>query len=396
MQPVTICYLIHQLEMGGTETHLVEVVRHLDRSRFVPVVCCLHRPGRLAKQVEAMGVPVVSLGIGRIYEPGALRAARRFQELLRGYRIQLLHTYLVSANVYGTLVGRLARVPLIVTSRRDMGFSRTWRLALLERWLVNGLADRIVTVCEGVRRRATREFGVEPEKVVTIPNGIDPMAWFPRPPDPALREACGIAADDRVVGIVSVLTPVKGHRYFLEAAMRVAWDRPAVKFLVVGDGPLRTDCERLARELGIGDRVIFAGSQPDTAPYLALMDVVVCSSLSEGMSMSLLEAMAMAKPVVATRVGGNPEVVADGATAILVPARDGLALAKQILRLLDEPETARRMGQAGRARVEREFDVRAMVRRMEDLYTALLRGPRAQPALAGNAESPAGVRGAGI
>lgn len=372
MRPVGICYLIHQLEMGGTETHVVEVLRHLDRRAFAPVVCCLMQPGRLGKQVQAMGVPVLALGLDRIYNWQALRAAGTFSEFLRRHHVQILHTYLVSANVYGALVGRRARVPVVLTTRRDMGFSRNWRLGLVERWLVNGLADRVVAVCDAVRRRAVREFGMGEAKVVAIPNGIDTATWFPRPPDRALMERWGIAPGEAVIGILGVLTPVKGHRYFLESAMRIAWDRRNAKFLIVGDGPLRGECERLAREFAIADRVSFAGSQDDTASFLALMDVVVCSSLSEGMSMSLLEAMAMGKPVVATRVGGNPEVVADGLTGILVPPRDGLALAKQILRLLDDPEAARRMGEAGRARAEREFDVRAMVRRMEDLYADLL------------------------
>ncbi len=374
MKPVGICYLIHQLEMGGTETHLVEVVRHLDRSRFAPVVCCLWEPGRLGRHVEAMGVPVLALGADRIYGRKAYQMAGAFSAFLRHHEVRILHTYLVSANIYGTLVGRRAKVPLIVTSRRDMGFSRNWRLGLVERWLVNHRADRIVVVCDAVRRRAAREFGAGPTKVTTIPNGIDTATWVPRAPDRALQERWGIAPGDQVVGIVGVLTPVKSHRYFLEAAMRIGWDRPTVKFLVVGDGPLRKDCERLARELAIGERVIFAGGQDETAPFLALMDVVVCSSLSEGMSMSLLEAMAMGKPVVATRTGGTPEVVVDGVTGVLVPVRDGLALAKAIQRLLDDPVAAGRMGQAGRARVEGEFTVRGMVRRMEDLYTSLLRG----------------------
>ena len=393
MKPVGVCYLIHQLEMGGTETHLVEVVRYLDRARFAPVVCCLREPGRLAKQVEAMGVPVLALGVERIYGRKAFQMAGTLSAFLHCHAVSILHTYLVSANIYGTLVGRLARVPLIVTSRRDMGFSRNWRLGLVERWLVNRRADRVVVVCDALRRRAAREIGVGPEKVTTIPNGIDTTVWVPREPEQALRERWGIALGDRVVGIVGVLTPVKGHRYFLEAAMRLAWDRPGVKFLVVGDGPLRKDCERLAHEFAIGDRVIFPGSQNDTAPYLALMDIVVCSSLSEGMSMSLLEAMAMGKPVVATRTGGNPEVVADGVTGLLVPVRDGLALAKAIERLLDDPEAAAQMGRAGRARAEREFTVRGMVRRMEDLYAGLLRGPRGRSVLAGDGETPAHVLG---
>ena len=395
MRPVGICYLIHQLEWGGTETHLVEVLRRLDRRRFAPAVCCLMQPGRMAKQVQAMGVPVLALGLDRIYGRKAFRAARTFSAFLQRHGTHILHTYLVSANIFGTLAGRLARVPLVLTSRRDMGFSRNWRLGLLEQGLVNGLADRIVVVCDAVGQRVAREFRAGRGKVVTIPNGIDIGMWAPRPPEQALRDRLGLAPDEQVVGIVGVLAPVKGHRYFLEAAMRLAWDRPKAKFLIVGDGPLRGECERLARELAVADRVIFAGNQDDTAPWLALMDVVVCSSLSEGMSMSLLEAMAMGKPVVATRVGGNPEIIAEGATGVLVPPRDALALVKAVRRLLDDPAVAERMGRAARARVEREFDVRGMVRRMEDLYVSLLPNSGARSLLAADAAAAPRIGGGG-
>jgi len=395
MQPVGVCYLIHQLEWGGTETHLVEVLRHLDRRRFAPAVCCLMQPGRLGGQVRAMGVPVLALELDRIYGRKAFRAMRTFSTFLQRQGTHILHTYLVSANIFGTLAGRMAGVSRVLTSRRDMGFSRNWRLGLLEQGLVNGLADRIVVVCDAVGQRAAREFGAGRGKVVTIPNGIDLGIWAPRPPEPALRDRLGIAPDEQVVGIVGVLAPVKGHRFYLEAAMRLAWDRPKVKFLVVGDGPLRGECERLARELAVADRVIFAGNQDETAPWLALMDVVVCSSLSEGMSMSLLEAMAMGKPVVATRVGGNPEVVADGVTGVLVPARDALALVKAIRPLLDDPAAAQQMGRAARARVEREFDVRGMVRRMEELYTSLLPNSGARSVLASDAAAARRAGGAG-
>jgi glycosyltransferase involved in cell wall biosynthesis len=371
--PLRVTYVIDKLHLAGAQVHLEHLVRGLDRRRFEPRVCCLIRGGPVADRIRACGTPVEVLGIGRIYGPRALRALPALVRALRGSAI--VHTYLVSANVYGTLAARLAGVRAVVTSRRDTGFSRNWRLRLLEESLVNPRVDRVVAVCPAVAREARRERGLRPERVVTIPNGVDAAAFDPalHPRAPA-RERLGLSADEAVLGVVAHLSPVKGHADLLEAMARVVSVRPDTKLLVVGDGVLRPQLGDLARSLGLAGRVVFAGARPDVASVMAALDVVVVPSHTEGLSNALLEAMAMARPVIATAVGGNPDVVEHDASGLLVPPRDPSALAAAALRLLERPDEARRLGEAARRRVLAEFSLGRMVAGHEACYRSLFRG----------------------
>jgi glycosyltransferase involved in cell wall biosynthesis len=326
-----VTYLIDKLHRAGAQSHLGALVPSLDPEAFAPEVVCLLGGGPVAEELLARGVPVKVLGLGRLYAPRALAAAVRLARHLRSRRVDVIHTYLVSANIYGTLAGRLAGVEAVVTSRRDTGFSRNWRLRLLEERLVNPLADRVVANAPAVAEAALRERGLRREQVVVIPNGVD-LARFD-PSRHAREEArvgpreWGVAGDEAVVGAIGSLTPVKGHADLLEAAARIVARLPRTRFVVVGDGPLRPSLEAQVLRLGLRERVVLAGVRADVARLLASFDVFALPSHTEGLSNVLLEAMAMARPVVATAVGGNPDVLRDGVSGRLVPARDSHALA---------------------------------------------------------------------
>jgi glycosyltransferase involved in cell wall biosynthesis len=370
---VRIAYVIDKLHLAGAQIHLLQLLRGLDRRAFEPRVFCLIRGGPVAERIRALGIRVEVLGMGAIYGPRALRALPRLVRALRGTPI--VHTYLVSANVYGTLAARLAGVPAVITSRRDTGFSRSWRLRLVEEWLVNPWVDRVAAVCPAVAREARRERGLSAEKVVTIPNGVDTTDFDPAlHPREATRSRLGLAGDKPALGVIAHLSPVKGHADLLAAMARVVSMRPRARLLVVGDGVLRPELEVLSRSLGLADRVVFTGAREDVAAILAALDVVVVPSHTEGLSNALLEAMAMARPVVATAVGGNPDAVEAGLTGLLVPPRDPEALAASMLRLLERPDEARRLGEAARRRVLAEFSLDRMVAGYEALYGSLLRG----------------------
>jgi glycosyltransferase involved in cell wall biosynthesis len=341
-------------------------------------VVCLLAGGPVAEELRARGVGVEVLGLGRLYAPRALAGALRLARRLRARRVDVVHTYLVSANVFGTLAGRLAGVGAVVTTRRDTGFSRNWRLRLVEEWLVNPLADRVVANSPAVAEATLRERGLTPEKVVVVPNGVDLERFDPslHPRDEARAWAArewGIAADETVVGGVGSLTPVKGHADLLEAAARVVARHARTRFVLVGDGPLRPALEAQALRLGLRGHVVLAGAREDVARVLASFDVVALPSHTEGLSNVLLESMAMARPVVATAVGGNPDVLRDGATGRLVPARDPAALAAGLAAMIDGPEAARAMGLEARRDVERRFSRQRMVEGHEALYRGLPR-----------------------
>jgi glycosyltransferase involved in cell wall biosynthesis len=212
------------------------------------------------------------------------------------------------------------------------------------------------------------------DKIVVIPNGIGAAA----PPAAGNRsETLHVGDGDRVIGTISRLVWKRGNEELLEAAALVRHAIPSATLVVVGDGPLRPALEARARELGLNDGVRFLGAVPQAARLLPHFDVFILSSVLEGMSNSLLEAMAAGRPVVATRVGGNPEVVVEGETGFLVPPKDPRALADAVLRLLRDRELAHRFGEAARRRVESQFSLEQMVHRMEDLYDDLLARKRA-------------------
>jgi glycosyltransferase involved in cell wall biosynthesis len=373
-----VSYVIDKLHRAGAQVHLGQLASAIDREAFEPEVVCLLAGGPVADGLRSDGVPVEVLGLGRLYAPRALAGLLRLARRLRSRRVDVLHTYLVSANVYGTLAGRLAGVGAVVTSRRDMGFSRNSRLRLVEEWLVNPLVDKVVAVSPAVAEATRRERGLRDDQVVTIPNGVDlerfDAARHPRSEAraQALRE-WGLADDEVAVGAIGHLSPVKGHADLLEAAARIVARHPRTRFFVVGDGPLRAELEAHARRLGLGERVVFAGVREDVARVLALLDVVVLPSHTEGLSNVVLEAMAMARPLVATAVGGNPDVLRDGVSGLLVPARDPEALAAAVVELLEDPEKARAMGCEARRVVEREFGRKRMVEAHEALYRGLPR-----------------------
>ncbi|HVO12192.1 MAG TPA: glycosyltransferase [Vicinamibacteria bacterium] len=369
---IPIAYVIDKLQLAGAQVHLEHLLRGLDRGEFRPQVFCLIRGGPIADRLRALGTSVEVLGMETIYGPRALWALPRLVRALRGTPV--VHTYLVSANLYGTLAARLARARAVITSRRDTGFSRNWRLRLVEQWLVNPRVDRVVAVCPAVARQVERERGLSPERVVTIPNGVDAAAFDPvlHPRVPA-RRRLGLAADEAALGVIGHLSPVKGHADLLVAMVRIAARRPRTRLIVVGDGVLRQPLERQASALGLADRVVFAGATETVAEVLAALDVVVVPSHTEGLSNALLEAMAMARPVVATAVGGNPDVVEADRSGRLVPPRNPERLAEAVLRLLECPGEAQLLGEAARRRVLAGFTLARMVAGHAALYRSLAR-----------------------
>lgn len=368
---IRVAYLIDRLQRAGAQAHLGRLVAHLDSREFEPQVLCLLAGGPVAEEMKARGVPVEVLGLGRLYGPRALAELFRLARRLRKSRIDVLHTYLVSANIYGTIAGRLARVA-VITSRRDTGFSRNWRLRVLEEGLINRLVDRVVAVSPAVAEVARREHGLPPDRLVTIENGVDVEVWTPEgQPRSEARRELGLGEDEVAVGVIGHLSPVKGHADFLLAAARVSAEAPRTRFVLVGDGPLRTTLEALATSLGLGARVVFTGTRADMPRVLSALDVVAVPSHSEGMSNALLEAMAMALPVVATTVGGNPNVVRDGVTGRLVAPRDPSALARALAELVADPGARQSLGRAARRHVADNLSLSGMVRRYEELYSGL-------------------------
>ena len=372
MEEIAILHLITELNTGGAEKALSRLLTHLSRERFAPIVACLYGgDGIVAHEIRTLGIPVVDLGMyGRKWR---IDAFWRLYRLLRRKRPVILHTWMFHANVLGRVLGRLTGVPIIVTSRRNVNIGGALR-EFLNRWTA-WLGDGVIAVCKLARQAEIKRARVSSNKVITIYNGINAERFVALDRQAAahqVRQTFGIPVEAPLLGSVGRLHRQKGFADLLAAQARIQERIPTIRLLLVGDGELRDDLEAQARAIGLSEAVTFAGIRTDVPEILAALDVFVLPSLWEGMPNAVLEAMAAGLPVVATAVGGIPELVVDGVTGLLVPPHAPISLAEAIVRLLDAPDLRRQMGQAGRERVKKRFTVERMVSRTEALYGELI------------------------
>ncbi|MFH1502392.1 MAG: glycosyltransferase [Candidatus Eisenbacteria bacterium] len=362
--PIKVLFVIGQLSYGGAERQVVELAKRLPRDRYEPVVCCLAGKGPLAAELEETGVRVVSIAKRAGVASGA---SRTLLDLVRAERPAVLHSYLFSANWRSVLVGRLARVPLVITSVRNVDIHGASALTLIER-LLAGLNDRVVANAEAVKEYVSRAHGINPDKIVVVRNGVSTDRVLSLATDAAPRNGAPLT-----VLIVASLTPKKDHATFISAAAAVESRMPGVRFIVVGDGPLKGELERRADEVGLAGSIEFRGEVGDVGRVFAEADVCVLTSLKEGCSNFILEAMFAGKPVVATDAGGNRELVRDGDTGFIVPVGDGEGVAARLLEILSSSQLRRRMGERGRERALENFTVGRMVDETVRLYETTLR-----------------------
>lgn len=301
-----------------------------------------------------------------------MNCIRYLAAVIRQLNIPLVHVHGAKAGLVGRIAARLSGVRGVIYTVHNSIFYEDW--VAWKRWLLTRaevqlrfLTTRIITVSEYLRRELIEREGIEKHRVVTVHNGIDITPFHgDRAVGMAVRRELGIPEDAPVVGTVARLAPQKGVTYLIKALARLRNYLPSVRGVVVGDGPLREDLEREASEYAVP--VTFTGYYADIPASLASFDVVAIPSVTEGLSLSVLEAMASARPVVAAAVGGLPEVILEGRTGLLVPPRDPEALSTALYRLLTRPAEAGRMGTAGRERVRQSFTLEKMVNRTREIY----------------------------
>lgn len=352
---IRVAHVVESLELGGLEKLVVEFARHADRARFAPMVVTIGPRGLLADEVEALDCPVVSLD----RPPGVrsrLGSIARMARIFRREQVGVVHTHSEGPLLFGAPAARLAKVARVVHTRHhgpDLGSSRRAfaGLALSARWV-----DCVACVADDGASRAVAE-GIDASKIQTIWNGID-LARFayqgPAPGGPAV--------------VVARLIPEKDVATLLRATSIVTRNLPEFRLEIAGDGADRPTLEALSKDLGLGDHVTFLGRVDDVAALLGRAKMLVLPSRMEGISLTLLEAMARGLPCVATRVGGNPEVVVDGETGLLVPPEDPEALAHALQALWTDPQRAEALGRAGRSRAERHFDIKRTIATYEAIY----------------------------
>jgi glycosyltransferase involved in cell wall biosynthesis len=352
--------------IGGAERLAAKLTMGLDAGRFERIVCAT-RPtaGPLVDEVVAAGVRLLELQRRSRLDVGAWRP---LIELVRRERIDVIHAHQFGSNVWGSVLAGLTGVPVVVAHDHNWSFEGEPLRRLLDRELVARLADVIVVVSADARRRMVEVEGIDPSRVRVIRNGIPPL----RPTTGHdLRAELGIPPGVPLIGTVTVLRPEKALDVLIRAAAVLREEFPTLNVVIVGAGPERGPLEGLVRELRLEASVKLLGRRDDVPDLLEAFDVAVSCSDFEGAPLAVIEYMAAAKPVVATRVGGLPELIADGEDGVLVEPRDPAGLAAAIAGLLRDRGRAARLGARARERQRREFDIGGQIRRIEDLYTAL-------------------------
>jgi sugar transferase (PEP-CTERM/EpsH1 system associated) len=369
-RPVRVMHVLHCLgtdgRTGGMEYGVIKLVNAADRTRVQSAVCSTRTADPALVKLLDPEVPYYECGARRGNDPWLVVSLCR---LFRRFRPDIVHTHAWGTLLEGMLAAQLARVPVIVHGEHGTLQSKPYQLRIQRfAW---GRADRVVSVSSRLAERLARDVGFDAQRIHTIRNGVN-LERFGPALRPDGRRALGLAEDAIAIGIVGRLVDVKDHATLLRAFARVA-DRDSRTVLVIaGDGPLGTPLREQAAALGIAPRVRFLGHRDDVERVLAALDVFVLSSSSEGMSNTILEAMASGVAVVATHVGGADELVVDGETGLLVPAGDPDMLASALLRLAGDPRLRRDMAGAGMRRAHEEFGLPRMVAGYQALYDSLM------------------------
>lgn len=374
---VRILYLTNRLAPAGAETFLLNRVGVLDRARFEPFVGALRAGGDLAPAFEREGVPTVTFGAGKRLDPAVFG---RLYSFLKRERISIIEAHVWYACIVARLVGRAAGVPIVITNEQDVRTGETTHRRDVV--FAGDATTRLSAACVHITRASEQSFregtpGFLQGGVIRrmIPNGIDAgkvAAIVAATERKAKRASLGIPEDAFVVGNVARLQPAKGHPYLLQAFATVLRAVPNAHLVLVGWGVSEEALRAQAKDLGIDERVHFAGKRLDVYELLATFDVFAFSSVHEGQGIAILEAMAAGVPVVATAVDGIPDMVRHERTGLAVPARDGEALAAGVLRLRADVELAQKLSAAARRLVDDEFSVQAAGRAYDALYEELL------------------------
>ncbi|HEU4723454.1 MAG TPA: glycosyltransferase [Gemmatimonadaceae bacterium] len=361
------------MQLGGTELNALRTAERLDRRRFSVSVVCIRDNGPLMARYKEAGIPVHTFPMTSLLGRQALRQAVRLIRLFRSERTDIVHSHDAYTSVYGTLCARIAGVRGVIASRRSWYSPHLQGRILRANRIAYRFADRVVGNSPSVSRLVEAEGGVNAARIVTIPNFLDETAFEPMPVAERRRQLdeMGVPECAFVVGIVARLSPVKDHATLLRAIALLRDQIPGLHCVLVGDGPERAAIESLATTLGIRDIVHLAGERTQPPNLHWLFDVSVLCSTSEAFPNSVLEAMAAARPVVATDVGGTPDAVHQGTTGLLVPPSASSRLADAILRLHQEPALRAKLGNAACAAARTGYSADAVIRQVEALYTRL-------------------------
>jgi glycosyltransferase involved in cell wall biosynthesis len=360
---------------GGAERVARDLVAGLDPGRFERILCVSRPPEADDRAVESIaaelrgdGVRIEFLRRRKKYDPFAWWPLLR---MLRREQVDVLHAHGFGQNAWATVLGRLAGVPVVIAHEHTWAFSGRALRPIVDRHVVARGSDAILVVSDDSRQKMIDVERIAPDDLLVLHNGIRGLSLGD---GRRVRSEFGIDHDAPLIGTVAILRRQKALDVLLRAAVLVRSEVPDLRVLIVGEGSERASLEALIHELELEDTVLMPGLRVDVPDILAALDVAVICSDFEGTPLSVLEFMDAGKPIVATRVGGVPELIDDGLEGILVPPRDEGGLAAAIMELLHNPERARELGARAQARRRRDFDLAGTLRQLEDIYERLHAG----------------------
>lgn len=365
---IKICYIIGQLGKGGAEKQLYELLKGINRDMFYPIVVNLSNGGYWENEIQRLGIKVVALPRKKNFE-----FTRLFEliKLLKKIKPHIVHTYMYSANSYGRIAAILTRVPIIIASERNLPELRKDKNRYQLFWdkLLAAFSDGIVCNSFEAANSLIKKYSFNFEKVFTIHNGINAKGFLKENSSNRKKKLAS-----KVIGTIGRLCLQKNHKFFLDMAkviLNILKDS-SIKFLIVGNGPLRNELEDYSKKLGIENNVVFTGERSDIPELLQSMNIFVMSSLYEGMSNAIMEAMLSGLPVVATDVGGNRELIVQNETGYLCPLKDTEAFVNIIVSLINNESKAKKLGENGRRKILNEFTIEKMIQNTESIYKNLL------------------------
>jgi glycosyltransferase involved in cell wall biosynthesis len=384
--PIPVLLMARELGQGGSERQLVEIAKALDRSRFSVHVGCFRPEGFRSAELASQGIPIVHFPVYSLRSFSAVLGAWQLGNYIRRHGIRLVHTFDTPMNCFAVPAARAFRTPVVISSQRAArGLSSRPEQFVLR--ITDHLVDAVVVNCEAVRRHMMEDEGVQAERLRTCYNGLDTGRFRPLPKQrPPVLEGASL-----VIGVVCALRPEKGLPTLVEAFAKVVSSGPSdlcsgLRLAIVGSGRMLETLQAMTVGLGVQDRCHFEPSTADVTAWLRAIDIFVLPSLSEALSNSLMEAMACGCAVVASAVGGNPELVSEGTTGFLFPAGNASELAGCLQRLVVDEPLRTRLGAEASDRVRQHFSLEASVQRMQQIYDELLGRRGAAIELPGNRE----------
>ncbi len=365
----TILHTEASVGWGGQEIRVIlESVEFAKRGYRVLIACPAE--ARISAKAAEAGLRVINVAM-----PGPLnpKAIRRFLSIIKSEKVDVIHTHSSKDSWLAGIAGRWAKVPVVRSRHLSTLVGRSWFTTLVYR----SLSDRIITSGAEIKRMLVERNNIDPEKITSIPAGVDTKLYHPGVSGAAVTKELKLAGAYPVVGCVAMLRSWKGQTDLFDSVPEIVKSYPEARFVIAGDGPIRDRLIAQVRSLGIEKYVIMTGLRKDVPEIIAALDIfVLLSTASEATSQVIPQALAIERPVVATNVGGLPEIIEDNVTGLLIPKNDPKAIAGAVIRLAGDKELGARLAKKGREKILKDFTLDVMIDKTEGVYNSLPRQGR--------------------